>query len=352
MAAPEKVHAMPSTSAETLTLLSQSLACGADTLALSRWMTGLQWPGREALCEHATRLRQDGTANDHLRRLNGAGWQLITRQHDHWPPLLHAVEDAPTLLYVRGNSACLALPQLAMVGARHASPEGCRHAHQFARQLAKQGFVITSGLALGIDGAAHRGAIDGGQTLAVLAHGPDKLYPARHRALADDIVAAGGALITEFPPGIPPLRHLFPHRNRLIAGMSLATLVIEAAIRSGSLVTARLALELGREVFAMPGAIHNPFSRGCHHLLRDGAHWLESLDDLAEAFPELALVAATTPARRQDHPLLAHFHDGINTSDMLLERSGMDMVTLAQQLSELELKGLITRASGGYCRSE
>lgn len=343
---------MPCVSSDPFTLLARSLTCGADTLTLSHWLEGDQFAGREALAARAHTLVEDGIVRRRLNQLAESGWQMITNQHPHWPALLQSVPDAPALLFVRGDTECLSLPQLAMVGARHASPEGCRHAHEFAAELARQGFVITSGLALGIDGAAHRGAVSGGRTLAVLAHGPDKIYPARHRSMADDIVDAGGALITEFPPGIPPLRHLFPHRNRLIAGMSLATLVIEAAIRSGSLVTARLAVEMGREVFAMPGAIHNPFSRGCHHLLRDGAHWLESMEDLVEVFPELALIADSTKTRRPDHPLLTHFRDGINTSDMLLERSGMDMVTLAQQLSELELKGLITRASGGYCRSE
>ena len=342
---------MPDPCPETLSLLARSLACGADSSRLQHWLAD---PGSAPaeLRQRAQQLLDSGEARRWLERLRHGGWQLLWRGHQHWPVLLDALPDAPGLLFVRGHSDCLTRPQLAMVGARHASPEGCGHARRFARELAERGFVITSGLAAGIDAAAHRGALENGHTVAVLAHGPEQLYPARHRSLADELVARGGALVTEFPPGTPPLKHLFPYRNRIIAGMSLATLVIEAKVRSGSLVTARLAGELGREVFAMPGAVHNPFSRGCHKLLREGANWLESLQDLAAALPQLALVAEALPGDPAEtgHPLLQHFADGINAMDALQQRSGLEPMTLARELAELELDGQIRREAGGYSR--
>src|SRR5690606_12206415 len=169
-------------------------------------------------------------------------------------------------------------PQLAMVGARHASVEGIDNARRFARTLARAGFVITSGLALGIDRAAHEGALRGCTTIAVLGHGPGPCYLKRNQALAAETVAGSGALVTEFQPHCEPRREYFPQRNRLISGLSLATIVVEAAEHSGSLITARCAARQGREVFAIPGSIHNPLSKGCHRLLRDGANWLESVD--------------------------------------------------------------------------
>ena len=342
---------VPANSLDDDCLLAHSLACGADTVLLRRC---LAHPASvpDDVRTRVQRHLDSGDVRRWLAQLRRQGWSMLSSAHANWPSLLDTLPDAPGLLFVRGDSDCLSQPQLAMVGARHASPEGCARAEAFARDLASQGFVITSGLAFGIDAAAHKGAMAGGRTVAVLAHGPEQLYPARHRALADALVAAGGALVTEFPPGTAPLKRLFPHRNRIIAGMSLATLVIEAAERSGSLVTARLAGELGREVFAMPGALHNPFSRGCHKLLREGANWLESLADLAEALPQLALMAdAVAPSEAPpDHPLLRHFVAGINGMEALQQRSGLDAVSLAQQLAELELAGLVQRHAGGYCR--
>lgn len=283
--------------------------------------------------------------------LTGEGWRWIALGDDDYPPLLADLPDAPGVIGVCGDPAVLSTPQLAMVGARHASPDGLDNAYRFARCLAGTGFTIVSGLALGIDGAAHQGALAApGTTVAVLGSGPDRLYPARHRSLAQAIVAGGGALVSEFAPGAHPQRAYFPLRNRIISGLSLATLVIEAAPRSGSLITARTALEQGREVFAVPGSIHNPFSKGCHRLLRDGANWLESVDDVLDAFGEFRHAIAGSPSLRQEAcpPLLSHFTSGVNRLDDLALRSGLPMTDLAEQLSELELDGWVQRVAGGY----
>jgi DNA processing protein len=261
------------------------------------------------------------------------------------------------VLAVRGDPAILAGPQLAMVGARAASADGTDNAFRFARSLAAAGFAITSGLALGVDAAAHRGALAAcGATVAVLGNGPDRIYPPHHRKLAHQIIEGGGVLVTEFAPGSQPRREYFPARNRVISGLSFGTIVVEAALRSGSLITARTAAEQGREVFAIPGALHNPLSKGCHRLLRDGANWLESVDDVLNAFGDFRRTLADSPAlsaaRGPDDTtgLLAHFTTGINGLDDLASRSGLPMTELAEQLAELELDGKIKRVTGGYSR--
>ncbi len=300
-----------------------------------------------------------GALHARLNALREQGWSLLALGDPDYPPLLAELPDAPGVLFVRGDSSCLCSPQLALVGARGASPEGLGHARRFARKLAGAGFVITSGLARGVDAAAHEGALETGRSLAVLPGGPDRVYPASHAGLAERLVAAGGALVTEFPPGIRPLRASFPQRNRIISGLSLGTIVVEAALRSGSLITARLAAEQGREVFAVPGSLNNPMSRGCHRLLRDGANWLESLEDIQQVFPALTLMAEgaadrdtaaedTADAPPDRHPLLAHFVSGVNTPDQLAERSGLPAAELAGTLTELELDGRIVRIPGGY----
>lgn len=294
-----------------------------------------------------------------FQALRAADWRWLALGDEGYPPLLADLPDAPGVIGVRGNRALLDTPQLAMVGARSASPDGLDNAHRFARSLAGAGFTITSGLALGVDGAAHRGALAGeGRTLAVLGSGPDQIYPAHHRRLADTIVNNGGALISEFAPGARPRPENFPLRNRVISGLSLGTLVIEAALRSGSLITARTALEQGREVFAVPGSIHNPLSKGCHQLLREGANWLESTDDVLHAFGEFRRTIEQSPALhaapeqpavvRAVPALLRHFVEGINRPDDLCRRSGLPMADLAGQLADLELDGHVRRVAGGY----
>lgn len=277
-----------------------------------------------------------------------------------YPALLRTISDPPPLLFIAGDPACLGLPQLAIVGSRNPTAGGCEHAQAFAADLAQAGLVITSGLALGIDAAAHRGALAAqGKTVAVTGNGLDSIYPVRNKALAGEI-ARHGAIVSEFPPGTPPLAANFPRRNRIISGLSVGTLVIEAAIRSGSLITARLATEQGREVFALPGSIQNPMARGCHRLIRDGATLVETSADIIAELSSLLGAMQTTgqenepkPAKdRELHPLFAHLdHDPVDI-DTLVERSGLTAEQVSAMLSALELHGSIEALPGGrYCRS-
>ena len=206
-----------------------------------------------------------------------------------YPPLLEQIHRAPPILYVQGNVHALHMPQIAMVGSRHCSSVGIQSAHDFARFFTANGLSVTSGLALGVDAAAHHGALESGcfnelsaSTIAVLGSGIDKLYPARNRALAQQILEQGGAIVSEFPLGTAPSAHNFPQRNRIISGLSYGTLVVEAAVKSGSLITAKYALEQDREVFAIPGSIHHPLSRGCHALIKQGAKLVETAQDVVD----------------------------------------------------------------------
>lgn len=277
---------------------------------------------------------------------------LVTWADADYPPLLRQIPDPPLVFYLLGQRAALAQPQLAVVGSRNPTPAGRENARAFARHLSGAGLGITSGLALGIDGAAHRGALDaGGVTLAVTATGLDRVYPARHRELAHEIVARG-ALISEYPLGMPPLPANFPVRNRLISGMALGVLVVEAAVNSGSLITARLATDQGREVFAIPGSIHSPLSRGCHALIRQGAKLVETAQDILEELGALARVATGTDAAPLDLPsalagLLGHLGHDPASIDQLVERSGLTPETVSSMLLELELQGLVGAGAGG-----
>lgn len=298
-------------------------------------------------------LHDSDTLEEEAGLCHQHGWRALALCDREYPALLATLEDAPPVLFVQGDIRLLSQPQIAMVGSRHPSADGRVTARSFARALAEAGFCITSGLALGIDGHAHRGALEGGTTLAVLGSGPDNIYPARHQALARE-VAERGALVTEYPPGTAALPRNFPRRNRIISGLSLATVVVEAAIRSGSLITARLAAEQGREVFAIPGSIHNPLSKGCHRLLRDGARWLESVDDVLEALDALHALAGAageeTGVDEAADPLLEAFTGGINSLDQLHQRTGLSPDTLGQRLAELEISGWVERLPGGYQR--
>ncbi len=271
-----------------------------------------------------------------------------------YPPLLLQTADPPLLLYVQGAPALLAAPSVAVVGSRNPTAQGADNARAFAAALSAQGLVVVSGLALGIDGAAHAGALEGGVgTLAVVGTGLDRVYPARHRELAHRIAAAGerGALVSEYAPGTPALPAHFPQRNRIIAGLTLGTLVVEAALRSGSLITARLAAEAGRDVFAVPGSIHAPQSRGCHALIQQGAQLVQSAADIIDAL-HLARASSRPPesapasAGAGDPILEALGHDPV-TLDALIARTGWPAHELAARLLELELKGLAARLPGG-----
>lgn len=283
---------------------------------------------------------------------------LIVWTDPRYPPRLREIAAAPPALFFRGDPELLGLPQIAIVGSRNATPQGLEIAEGFAAELARRGLAVTSGLALGIDGAAHRGALSvQGMTLAICGTGPDRVYPARHKALAEEIERCG-LLLTEFAPGTPPRAENFPRRNRLIAGLSLGVLVVEAARESGSLITARLAAEQGREVFAIPGSIHNLMARGCHQLIRSGAKLVEKVDDILEELgPQVGAwlhgqrgiaptqISPAGPSRHQD--LLDALGDSPQSVDLLVERTGIAVGVLNTALIELELEGQIATVAGG-----
>lgn len=224
-----------------------------------------------------------------LAWLAGDGHRLLRCTDEDFPPQLEAIADAPAALFVKGDAALLLRPQVAIVGARQAREPGLANARRFAAELATGGLLVTSGMADGVDGAAHEAALDAGEpTIAVIGTGPDRVYPRKHHALAQRI-AAHGAIVSEYPPGIKARAHHFPQRNRIIAGLSLGVVVVEAGQRSGSLITARLAGEQGRDVFALPGSIHNPLAEGCHSLIEDGARLVQRPGDVLAALAPAAM---------------------------------------------------------------
>ena len=293
--------------------------------------------------------------------------KLIAWGADDYPRLLGEIPDAPLVLFVEGDPAALAVPQLAIVGSRNPTALGRDTAHQFAEQLVRMGLGITSGLALGIDAAAHRGALRGeGRTVAVLGCGLDVIYPRENAGLASQILASDGALVSDLAVGTPPLKQNFPRRNRIISGLSVGTLVIEAALQSGSLITARLAGEQGREVFAIPGSIHNPMARGCHRLLRQGARLVENVADifnelgaiLGESMRFLAQMSQTpaipVPLRldKEYEILLDALGFEPSNLDELVVRTGETAAAVASMLLILELDGRIQQQPGGrYSRT-
>ena len=262
-----------------------------------------------------------------------------------YPPALAAIVDPPPVLWMRGSVDALERPAVAIVGSRAASPYGLAVGERLAADLAARGVVIVSGLARGVDSAAHRGALATGCTVAVLGSGADVIYPREHEALARD-VALHGAILSELVPGTPPLPQFFPQRNRIISGLARAVVVIEAGEKSGSLITARCALEQGRDVLAVPGNVLTGRNRGAHSLLRDGAKIVESADDILE---ELGMPGQTVgrPTPRLD-PVLACFVPGESSDlDAIAERSGLSTARLLPRLFELELQGRVRRAGGG-----
>lgn len=370
----------------------------SDIDDLRAWLTLLRTPGvgsvrLRALLEKAgdataalrLALRQggefglDNAARDWLRapdtvRLDAdLAWlampnhRLLRYTDEDFPPQLESIGGAPAALFLVGDSSLLLRPQVAVVGARNASAAGLANARSFAGALAQAGLVITSGLAEGIDGAAHTAALANGlPTIAVMGTGPDRVYPRVHRELATRIAGAG-AVLSEFPLGTEARAEHFPQRNRIISGLALGTVVIEAGLRSGSLITARLAGEQGREVFALPGSIHNPLARGCHRLLRDGARLVESPDEVLEALRPLALdqgaalaerlAASTTEPAATDaagwrgdpeyQQLLEALGHDPTALDELCERTGQSAAALSSMLLMLELEGAVAGLPGG-----
>lgn len=294
------------------------------------------------------------------------GHRLLRCDEADFPPQLETIPQPPAALFVAGDSAALLAPQVAIVGARSASAQGLANARDFARTLGRAGLTVTSGMADGIDGAAHAAALEaGGMTVAVVGTGPDLIYPRKHRALAARIEQCG-AIVSEFPPGTEARPDHFPRRNRLIAGLALGTLVVEAGLQSGSLITARLAAEAGREVFALPGSIHNPLAKGCHRLIRDGARLVETAAEVIEALVPAAraqgaglrarLETAESPtgdgpaSRKQDPDyasLLAALGDAPVSLDELVERTRLAPAALSSMLLLLELEGAVAPAVNG-----
>jgi DNA processing protein len=274
---------------------------------------------------------------------------IVTLADSTYPQSLLQTPDPPSLLYVKGHSRLLNHDALAIVGSRSATPQGCANAEAFARALSDAGLTIVSGLAVGIDAAAHRGALAGkSSSIAVVGTGLDLVYPARHRELAHQL-AAGGVIVSEFPLGTPARAENFPRRNRIISGLALGCLVVEAAQQSGSLITARLANEQGKEVFAIPGSIHSPLSKGCHQLIRQGAKLVESAQDILEELKMLPAPIAPplTANSPSNHPLLAYL--GFDPCDInsLCARSGLSSDVISAQLLQLELDGLVAALPGG-----
>jgi DNA processing protein len=289
-------------------------------------------------------------------RHGGPDRHVLTLGDPAYPPLLLQTADPPLLLYLQGRPELLTAPSVAVVGSRNPTAQGTDNARDFAKALSQSGLVVVSGLALGIDGAAHEGALEAGPggagTIAVVGTGLDIAYPSRHRGLAQRI-AERGALVSEYAPGTPPLAPNFPQRNRIIAGLSLGTLVVEAALRSGSLITARMAVEAGREVFSIPGSIHSPQSKGCHALIQQGAKLVQTAEDIVEELrgPRQATLPATdddgNDERAPADPLLeALGHDPV-TMDALQARTGWPTAELSARLLDLELDGRVARLPGG-----
>lgn len=326
------------------------------------------------LAEGRGALRAVGVPEDAARALTGPppdwlpaaldwlaepGHELLTLADPDYPALLRLAPGAPVALFLRGNRALLGQPHFAIVGSRNPTPQGAENAHAFAAYLASCGLVICSGLAAGIDAAAHRGALAASApTTAVLGCGPDRVYPADNAGLAQRITA-DGLIISEYLPGTRPIKENFPRRNRIISGLSLGVLVVEAAQRSGSLITARLAGDQGREVFAIPGSIHNPLARGCHALIRQGAVLVETAHDILAELGPLAGVSvqqeehATAPApaapeRDGDYrkllAALAHDPAGV---DGLAARTGLTAAEVSSMMLILELQGAVESLPGG-----
>ncbi|MDR3490652.1 MAG: DNA-processing protein DprA [Gammaproteobacteria bacterium] len=284
---------------------------------------------------------------------------LVTQSDQAYPAFLRELNDAPALLYVQGDVTQLSQPQLAIVGTRNPTPSGKDTAVHFAYSLARAGLVITSGLAIGIDTASHEGALAASaKTIAVIGSGLEQIYPYSNRALAKKIISQG-AMVSEFPPDTRPKPQYFPRRNRLISGLSLGVLVVEAAIRSGSLITARFASEQGREVFAIPGSIHNPLARGCHQLLRLGAKLVESTEDILEELGSLYKALSEPPVKpapaadlsSQMQEMLLHIDYSVTAMDTIIVRSGLTASAVSSMLLSLELRGLVQIVPGGYARS-
>ncbi|WP_418951647.1 DNA-processing protein DprA [Pseudomonas granadensis] len=343
-----RLHRLPDIGPKRFAKLLE--AFGSASKALSAPASAWRSLGLPAACAEARRCPtvRDG-ASHVMRWLERPGQHLLMWDQADYPALLAQIPDPPPLLFVAGDAQILEKPQLAMVGSRRASRPGMDTAAAFSRSLAGAGFVITSGLALGIDAAAHQAALDvGGLTVGVLGTGLENFYPQRNQRLAEAMMASGSAVLSEFPLDAGPTPSNFPRRNRIISGLSLGVLVVEASVASGSLITARLAAEQGREVYAIPGSIHHPGARGCHQLIRDGAVLVETIEHILEALRGWQHVSPSTDSANVDHPLLALLHAAPHTSEALAGSSGWALPKVLAALTELEMDGRAVCENGRW----
>ena len=378
---------LPGFGLQTRQVFMDQVQDAASLLAMSEGplrSLGIRREAREAVLAWQCRDQKHPVIQevaDLWHQVDSLGLDLVCWSDPDYPEPLRHIHDAPLLLYLRGQRELLGREQVAIVGSRNATRAGLAHARDFATAIGEAGYVVTSGLALGVDGAAHAGVLEAGNpTIAVIGTGLDIPYPSQHKALASRI-AAQGLLVSEYPPGTPPRAGHFPKRNRIISGLSRGVLVVEASRRSGSLITARLAMEQGREVFAIPGSVHNPLARGCHDLIRQGARLVETMEDIREELgawwsrpPEAAAPAKPKPApapltpvpdladsmpeppdpglpdhlaQREIAVLEALGYDPRST-DELCEATGLPADQLMQSLLLLELENLVEATPGGY----
>ncbi|HHX34550.1 MAG TPA: DNA-protecting protein DprA [Gammaproteobacteria bacterium] len=352
-----RLHSLPDIGPQRFYKLLKVFATASAALSApaAAWQA-IGMPQSSINARRCARVREQ--ALHALRWLECEQHHLLLHDMPDYPALLKETAGAPPLLFVQGNTAILEQPQIAIVGSRRASPPGLNTAQNFARDLAKIGFAVTSGLALGVDAAAHQGALDvQGATIAVVGTGLNQVYPARHRNLAQNIVEQGGAVVSELAlPSAPHASH-FPRRNRIISGLALGVLVVEASPSSGSLITARLAAEQGREVYAIPGSIHSPSARGCHLLIRDGATLIETVGDILQSLQGWQSAAQPEqPAVQQSlelqHPLLELLKVQPLDIDSLVELSDLPLQEVLRLVTEFEIEGNITNEAGVwiYCK--
>lgn len=357
------IHRTPGVGPVTFQKLLAEIDSPQQILANPQQLKTIDSPIRQALQKPDWQ-----TVEADLQWLQQPDRQILTLHDATYPALLREIPDPPPLLYLQGNPELLNSWQLAVVGSRNPSASGRQTAEGFARYLAGGGLTVTSGLATGIDAAAHQGALKAdGPTIAVVGTGLDRVYPAKHRQLAHQI-ASNGLLVSEFPLGTPPKAENFPRRNRIISGLSLGTLIVEAALKSGSLITARMAMEQGREVFAIPGSIHNPLSRGCHQLIREGAKLVEKAEHIIEELGALAGIrlSADSPTSTSNDPdppdgdmpdgeyqiLFEHLGFDPIHIDQLVANSGLTADAVSSMLLLLELQGQVASMPGGrYVRT-
>jgi len=349
-------------------------------LACHRKLALVELFGIEQLFHHSQELSSLNLTSKQAAAIRSPDWQkiedvcnramqcdskIISYNDECYPQQLKQIYDPPLVLFVQGNIKLLNQTQLAMVGSRNASINGRENAFEFAKKLTNLGWVITSGLALGIDGAAHKGVLEvKGATIAVVATGLDQVYPARHKTLAKNILDNNGAIVSEFLPNTPPKPGYFPKRNRIISGLSVGVLVVEATIKSGSLVTARCAIEQNREIFAIPSVINNPQAKGCHWLIKQGAKLVEDIADIINEIEQLPISGLNLnrniekevrfeKSQKQNlfnDSLLASVGYEITPVDIVVSRSKLPIDVVLTRLTMLELKGLVATVPGGYLR--